>query len=118
MFMRFLNLTVFFFFRFPVNAQAGQGSQGSEGCVPPQPTPAQVHNWFSVPFSKIITNSFVVTITPFIQDGKLAPYMTRPSPPSFGQGFTSKLFIYLFFRQCQHFLIRFIQLNGFVSFLR
>ncbi|KAM9500181.1 histone-lysine N-methyltransferase 2C isoform 4-T4 [Clarias gariepinus] len=50
--------------KFPVNAQAGQGSQGSEGCVPPQPTPAQ--------------------------DGKLAPYMTRPSPPSFGQGFTNE----------------------------
>lgn len=29
----------------------------------------------------------------FKQDGKLAPYMTRPSPPSFGQGFTSKGFL-------------------------
>lgn len=27
---------------------------------------------------------------PFIQDNKLAAYMTRPSPPNFGQGFASR----------------------------
>ncbi|XP_047675166.1 histone-lysine N-methyltransferase 2C isoform X3 [Tachysurus fulvidraco] len=51
--------------KFPAGAQAGQGSQAPEGCVPPQQAMAQ-------------------------KDGKLAPYMTRPSPPSFGQGFTNE----------------------------
>ncbi|XP_060784206.1 histone-lysine N-methyltransferase 2C isoform X2 [Neoarius graeffei] len=50
--------------KFPVGAQAGQGPQGPDGCIPPQQAMAQ--------------------------DGKLAPYMTRPSPPSFGQGFTNE----------------------------
>ncbi|KAI5103767.1 histone-lysine N-methyltransferase 2C isoform X5, partial [Silurus meridionalis] len=50
--------------KLPTNAPAGQGPQASDGCVPPQQ---------ALP-----------------QDGKLAPYMTRPSPPSFGQGFTNE----------------------------
>ncbi|XP_036452981.1 histone-lysine N-methyltransferase 2C isoform X2 [Colossoma macropomum] len=50
--------------KFPVAPQQGQGPQGQDGCIPPQQ---------AVP-----------------QDGKLAAYMTRPSPPSFGQGFTNE----------------------------
>ncbi|KAI4898222.1 hypothetical protein NFI96_005840, partial [Prochilodus magdalenae] len=51
--------------KFPVAPQQGaQVPQGPDGCVPPQQ---------AMP-----------------QDTKLAAYMTRPSPPNFGQGFTNE----------------------------
>lgn len=48
----------------------------------------------------VFLNFWWFSMTPFIQDGKLAPYMTRPSPPSFGQGFTSKCFGLFFKMWC------------------
>ncbi|XP_062849822.1 histone-lysine N-methyltransferase 2C isoform X2 [Trichomycterus rosablanca] len=49
--------------KLPMAAQAGQGPPAAEVCVPPQQ---------AMP-----------------QDLKLAAFMSRPSPPSFGQGFTN-----------------------------
>ncbi|XP_072544552.1 histone-lysine N-methyltransferase 2C isoform X3 [Salminus brasiliensis] len=50
--------------KFPAAPQQPQAPQAQEACAPPQ--------------------------QPIPQDGKLAAYMTRPSPPSFGQGFTNE----------------------------
>lgn len=44
--------------RFPAGAQAGQGSQGPEGCVPPQQAMAQVQHSFSLSFSNM-TQKFI-----------------------------------------------------------
>ncbi|XP_076829212.1 histone-lysine N-methyltransferase 2C isoform X14 [Brachyhypopomus gauderio] len=49
--------------KFPAGTPAGQGPQGPDELAPPQ--------------------------QPVSQDGKLAPYMTRPSPPNFNPGFAN-----------------------------